>query len=898
MEVLKTTFMPDKRFKIAFSFAGEKRDYVAKVAHILADKFGEKRILYDKYHETEFAVFDLGIKLPRLYSQESELIVPVLCPEYDNKRWTGWEWAHIYSLLTGPDGNRVLPSRFEYAAADGLSAAAGFIELDKKTPEQFANLILQRLALNEGKYANYYTKTDTPTAYVQPHTSIKHNLPKLQPFFGRERELKAIADALDPDNRTWGALIDGPGGMGKTSLAVRAAYDTPTGAFDRIIFISLKNRELDDDGERDLSGFVITGLQELFNELAQELGHVDIAQAVMDQRPRLLVDALRGSRTLLVLDSLESLTKGERDILFTFVKRLPDGCKTILTSRGRIGSGAEELILDQLDESSALETLAELALHNRELAKTSQSERLQLYHATGGKPLLLRWIAGQIGRDHCISISHAIDYLRSCPVDNDALAFVFTDLVQDFTDAETKALSALAYFSLPAKAQHIAAVTENSVEEIETALRILVNRSLVLPSMEFQAFTLMPLVADFLHKHRPHVLAEISNRLENYVYALIAANGYKNHDRFPVLEAAWPTIAAALPAFVIGENRRLQDVCSALAVFLNSSGRWDELISVSGEAEKRAGLDNDWISAGWRAHDIGVVHYSRGQAELVIECADRAEQYWQKSQKAGNEEFFAWRLRGSGYELTKNYSSARTSYKRALAISRGLNPVSEDVALSLNALANVEKMSGSYEDAERYYNAALEITETIGSVEGAAIYNGNLSILALDQQDWLKAERFAIASLNYSEKGGYLELIGANYQRLAQALTRTGKVIEAQSYAKQALDIFHRLSNTVQVEISKAILKETQKFAECIYVENIELKNIRCFEDVKIDFLINSHLSLSNVMLGDNSSGKSTILRSLAICLCNERDATALLASLPGTMIRHGADFGQIKISL
>lgn len=60
---------------------------------------------------------------------------------------------------------------------------------------------------------------------VRLKTSIPHNLPTLQPFFGREEELKKIADALDPDSRTWGALIDGPGGMGKTSLAVYAAYD-------------------------------------------------------------------------------------------------------------------------------------------------------------------------------------------------------------------------------------------------------------------------------------------------------------------------------------------------------------------------------------------------------------------------------------------------------------------------------------------------------------------------------------------------------------------------------------------------------------------------------------------------------------------------------------------------
>jgi len=111
-----------------------------------------------------------------------------------------------------------------------------------------------------------------------------------------------------------------------------------------------KTRELDDDGVRDLSGFLISGLAELLDELARELGCDDIARAPEDQRPRLLLDALRGTQTLLVLDNLESLLKRERDTLFTFVKKLPAGCKAILTSRRRTGSGAEELILEELSE--------------------------------------------------------------------------------------------------------------------------------------------------------------------------------------------------------------------------------------------------------------------------------------------------------------------------------------------------------------------------------------------------------------------------------------------------------------------------------------------------------------------------------------------------------------------
>lgn len=150
--------MSNRRFRVAFSFAGEKRDYVELVARILAEEFGQEKILYDKYHEAEFARFNLGIYLPKLYGEQSDLIVPVLSTNYDQKRWTGWEWGHIYGLLTNADGHRVMPSRFEHSHADGLSPTAGFIELDDKTPEEFATLIVERLALNEGHPRDYFTK--------------------------------------------------------------------------------------------------------------------------------------------------------------------------------------------------------------------------------------------------------------------------------------------------------------------------------------------------------------------------------------------------------------------------------------------------------------------------------------------------------------------------------------------------------------------------------------------------------------------------------------------------------------------------------------------------------------------------------------------------------------------
>ena len=93
--------------------------------------------------------------------------------------------------------------RFDHATVKGVFENGGWVELDHDTPEQFAALILERLALNEGKDKDHYKQ---PAVTPQPplKTDIPHNLPTIPPFFGREDELRKIADSLDPESRTWG----------------------------------------------------------------------------------------------------------------------------------------------------------------------------------------------------------------------------------------------------------------------------------------------------------------------------------------------------------------------------------------------------------------------------------------------------------------------------------------------------------------------------------------------------------------------------------------------------------------------------------------------------------------------------------------------------------------------
>jgi len=136
-----------RRFKIAVSFAGEHRNYIENTVNELLERgFTKNVILYDMFHEAEFARPNLDIHLYNLYSKDSELVVVFLSKEYNEKQWTGLEYRAIRKIMNDRiNDNSIMLIRFGNHEIDGLSHTTdGSINAHSHSWSSLAELIIQR----------------------------------------------------------------------------------------------------------------------------------------------------------------------------------------------------------------------------------------------------------------------------------------------------------------------------------------------------------------------------------------------------------------------------------------------------------------------------------------------------------------------------------------------------------------------------------------------------------------------------------------------------------------------------------------------------------------------------------------------------------------------------------
>ncbi|MFC5435422.1 tetratricopeptide repeat protein [Rhodanobacter umsongensis] len=142
----------------------------------------------------------------------------------------------------------------------------------------------------------------------------------------------------------------GEGGLGKTSLALKVAYEIlekKPDEYDALIFVSAKTSQLTDSEIIRIRGSVNSSIG-LFEVAAGALGG-NAGNPLED-----LISVLSQFRVLLIIDNLETVIDKNMNELLS---RIPQGSKILITTRIRLGAYEFPVQLDPMSDAEAIQLL-------------------------------------------------------------------------------------------------------------------------------------------------------------------------------------------------------------------------------------------------------------------------------------------------------------------------------------------------------------------------------------------------------------------------------------------------------------------------------------------------------------------------------------------------------------
>jgi hypothetical protein len=519
--------------------------------HVVPNMGRPQQVIFDQLQPTTWDVF-IGILWHR-FGTPPGAINPIIQQEY--QAGTEEEFVTAYRLWEEFKKPRIImyrctrsvsldvldPDQYKrvkdfFAQFDATHGTHPGLYQTFDTTERFEQLLadnLQELLLEYSEKERRRRVSRQTMKKIVP-SRYPDNLPRRAQFFGRDKEMKEVLRALSPDDRGWGVVIDGIGGIGKTALAIEVAHCCKQrGMFDGFIFVSAKKKCLEPTGITAQLPAAAT-LDEFIDVTARELRHTDILRLTGETKRRALIEVLRPTRTLLIYDNLETLMKRERETMPDLLRQLPDGCKAIATSRQRGGQGAHWVRLGQLDWDAARDLIEHESEREAGLAATMQSvgqERWrELYDETGGSPLAIIWTLGLM-RVRSMPFEQALAMLRSDDARRSPLhvlhEFIYKQARQNLSVHATSALHALSFFSPSASFEALMAVSDLTRTVLETVLAQLSALSLVNVPRGTERYALHPLTRNYILielKAIPQEERTMKTRFDEYYRALEVRN--------------------------------------------------------------------------------------------------------------------------------------------------------------------------------------------------------------------------------------------------------------------------------------------------------------------------------------------------------------------------------------
>jgi predicted ATPase/DNA-binding SARP family transcriptional activator len=599
-------------------------------------------------------------------------------------------------------------------------------------------------------YAQIQRGDVVPTVYPLPTSNLAAHTP-LTALIGRETELAQLADRLEQRDCRLLTLV-GPGGIGKTRLALQAATDLRGSFPDGVAFVPLA---------------ALSAAELIVPAIASALGYVFHGTA--EPKSQLLA-YLRSKDLLLVLDNCEQLLEAA-DVLIDLVRAAPD-VVLLVTSREPLHLRLEWLLdiaglpvprradVSGVEQSSAVQLFVQTARRMQAdfaLSAAMIPSVVRICQLVDGLPLAIELAAAGVRGRACAEIAQGLERtleqlattMRDVPARHRSMRAVFEHSWRLLTPAEQGTLRRLAVF--------------RGGMDVKAATRV--------------AGATLPLLAALVDK------------------SLLRRNSAGRYDLHELVrQYAGEQLEAAGETAIL--RRRHAEWYFALAEQAETKLRGSEQVAWLQRLEQD--YDNvrttlTWllkykdietglrlaIALGryWHLHGYG----SEGRSWLAA-FLDRAGRsgvsavVWAKALMA----------QGAITWLQGNDMVASALLNESLTLFRELNDT-QGIAQTLEHLASVVRYQGDYRQAITLLEESLALFQKLEDKQGIAAVLSNLAMVSEYQGDYEQATTLLEHSLVLARKQGDTSMVAYSSRNLGMALLERGEHMQATRLFEESL---------------------------------------------------------------------------------------------------------------
>jgi predicted ATPase/DNA-binding CsgD family transcriptional regulator/Tfp pilus assembly protein PilF len=640
---------------------------------------------------------------------------------------------------------------------------------------------------------------------------IVHNLPyAAAPFVNRVSEISEITHRLSDGSCRLLTLV-GPGGIGKTRLAMRVAAGCAEQFDDGVYFIPLQSLVSPE--------FILSAIRDVVSSHFRS--DSDLKQQFLQ--------FLRGKALLLVLDNFEHLLDGA-ELLAEILAAAPD-IKLMVTSREVLNLQEEWLYsvrglhypetadTEQPGAYSAVQLFVERARQVRaDLTLTDdQAAVIRICQLVEGMPLALELAAGWAKalptEEIAFEIQRSLDFLstslRNIPQRHQSIQAVFEQTWERLTDEERRVFRILSVFRGGFRRTAAQTVAGVSIR----VLSGLVDKSLLTrePDGRYQIHELLRQHAQTQLEAIPEMAVHIRNLHSDYYAHFLDErssdlNGVRQRDACLEIEAALDNIRAAWSwavehsrvEVIVQAEHSLFQFCTIQSRFLEGIAVFEKAMHMLDNGDPRTEIPLAKILCG-----LGSMRLRAGAFERAKVALERGWLLYTQHAIlpiAGRD----WDPRvplGVTYVRQGNFAAAETLGQNAFQDHK-LREDNFNLAMAYTLLAMVARVQGQYETARQYAQQAYTCTVSTGDafIGAFSLYEWSLASQFLGNTE--DARRRLQASYDIRKNFGDSKGMADALSVLARIALLEGDSAEARRCYERALTLCHGLGDYAGLAIA------------------------------------------------------------------------------------------------